>query len=249
MSIKQVPNPRATCRSYAGACRTLKDRWEARLDLATFPFQRSLVLRAGRTLHSSTGSISIERLVFRVLVRGEFRLSSAIVLMTVYGAAILVIPVVLSSVFSVSTIYLGFQGNLAQQLTLSIYSEVSSAYLFVEALLFIGFIITCALSGMAIGRKARTADTLLSHLGVEHETRKRLMMLVLLALSLLSAVLAFFLAVILSSASLYSMSILFGVPDTPISLGVNMLIYLLALIAVGYLSLVFGWTRTFRKQL
>lgn len=169
--------------------------------------------------------------------------------MTIYGASILVIPVVLSSVFSVSATYLGLIGNQAEQeLILSIYSEVSSAYVFVEALLFIGFIITCALSGMAIGRKARTADTLLSHLGVEYGIRRRLMMLALLSLSLVTAALAFFLAVILSSASLYSMSILFAVPDTELSLGVNMLIYLLSLILAGYLSLVLGWTRTFRRQ-
>ncbi|MGI0078286.1 MAG: hypothetical protein ACRECH_01535 [Nitrososphaerales archaeon] len=200
-------------------------------------------------MRSPNGSTSIERLIFRVLIRGEFRLGSSIVLMTIYGASILVIPVVLSSVFSVSATYLGLIGNQAEQeLILSIYSEVSSAYVFVEALLFIGFIITCALSGMAIGRKARTADTLLSHLGVEYGIRRRLMMLALLSLSLVTAALAFFLAVILSSASLYSMSILFAVPDTELSLGVNMLIYLLSLILAGYLSLVLGWTRTFRRQ-
>lgn len=190
---------------------------------------------------SRKGRISILALIFRVILRGEFRLKPTIILMSVYGAAILVIPVVLNSAFSLSAGYLGV-GN--QSLLLSMYSEIKSSYLYIEALLFTGLIITCFLSGMTIGRRTRISQSLLSHLGVQYEMLRRVILLVLLAATLLSMGLAFSLSIILSSASLYVISLLFNIPYSIFSIDSSILIYALLLNALAYVSLSLGWTRT-----
>src|SRR5487761_622438 len=190
------------------------------------------------------GKISILALIFRLLLRGEFRLKPTIILMSVYGAAILVIPVVLNSAFSLSTGYLGVGNQSLKLLLLSMYSEVKSSYLYVEVLLFTGLIITCFLSGMTIGRRTRISQSVLSHLGVQYGMVRRVTLLALLAASLLSMGVAFSLSIILSSASLYVISLLFNIPHSVLSIDSSILIYVLLLNAFAYVSLCLGWTRT-----
>jgi hypothetical protein len=191
---------------------------------------------------------SLVGIVFKVLLRGEFKLFPSLLLISVYGAAILVIPVVLNSLFIVSSSYIGFGGNQGQQaLMLSVYNEVSSTYLFLEILLLVGLVITCTLSGMSVGRKARSSETLFFHLGVNKTGIRGSLMLVLLSLAGLASVLAFCIAIMLSSASLFVMSILFRVPETNISPGIESLLYLLIVFFASFGFLLLGWSRTAQK--
>lgn len=191
---------------------------------------------------------SLVGIIFRVLLRGEFKLFPSLILISVYGAAILVIPVVLNSLFIVSSSYIGFGGNQGQQaLMLSVYNEVSSTYLFLEILLLVGLVITCTLSGMSVGRKAKSSETLFFHLGVNKAGIRGSLMLVLLSLASLASVLAFCIAIMLSSASLFVMSILFHVPETTISPGIDSLVYVLIVFFASFGFLLLGWSRTAQK--
>ncbi len=182
--------------------------------------------------------------VLKLLIRGEFRLIPTIILLTAYGAAILAIPVVLNSVLLISASYLGLEGNeVLQKLLLSLYSEVGGSYLYVEALLFTGFAITCSLSGMAIGRRTRIAQSLFSLIGVGRGMIRSVMYFAIFLLCTSAVGLAFSVAIVLSSASLYVVSLLFGMPDSAISVDPSTLIYILALFALGYFSVLFGFAR------
>lgn len=169
-------------------------------------------------------------------------------MMSVYGAAILVIPLLLNSVFEVSTTYLGFQNISQQDLMLSIYSELNLTYFFVEGLLFVGLVITSILSGISLGRKFRSTETMLNHLGVARKRIRGLMATVLLSLSTFSTLLGFCLAIVLSSGSLYAISTAFGIPATSIAVGPSSLVYLLFVFLASFLFLLLGWSSTLRKR-
>ncbi len=191
---------------------------------------------------------SIHSIVIKVLLRGEFRLIPSIMLLTAYGAAILAVPIVLNSVFPISVSYLGLQGNNAlQQLLLSLHSEVIRSYLYVETVLFTGFVVTCLLVGMAIGRRTRTAMSLLSHLGVGKKAIRWTIYQALFLVCFVSIGLAFSVSIVLSSASLYVVSLLFAIPYSIVSVDAGTLAYILALLAFAFASLLLGWTRTSQK--
>jgi hypothetical protein len=183
----------------------------------------------------------------RLLIRGEFKVIPTVILLSIYGATILAIPLVLSSVFEVSSNYLGLQGNTPlQNLLNSLYSELNGSYLYVEVLLIMGFLIACFLSGMSISRRTRTTQALFSNLGIETGKIRRMIHFLIILLSLGSVGLALCLSIVLSSAALYAVSLFFSIPYSALTVSASGLVYAIFLLVLAYASISLGWMKNTR---
>jgi hypothetical protein len=192
----------------------------------------------------------LAKAALRLLVRGEFRERDAVLLIAVYSAAILAIPLLLNSIFQLSSSSLLLvTGPSIQSVLHSIYAEASLSYLYVDALVFVGFGIICLLAGMAFGRRATKVMTILSHIGIEKGSISRSMALLILFSELAALVVGFALAIVVSSATVFLISTAFGLQYILPVIGLQFILFLVTELVLGYLCLAAGWRVTSRRTL
>ncbi len=176
-----------------------------------------------------------------LLTRGEFGVLNIIMLLSIYGAAILAIPLILGSFFEVSTTFLQFpnQSTFAA-LLLSIYAHAQSSYNLVLLSLFLGFGITSFVSGISIGRKMKTVDKEFSVLGMPGSERKLSRGVAFLLISVSCLALGFAFAFFFSSVALYSVSLLVHGPYLTPATTLSFWIYLALIPIIEFLALITG---------
>ena len=179
-----------------------------------------------------------------LLARGEFRVFNSLMLLSLYGATILSIPMLLGSFLQLSSILLQLQEKAYfAPLLSSISSEASTSYFYVEIALFFGFLAVCFLSGVSLGRNANTFEFALALFGAGKKERTRSIALVIFVVSLVCALLSFALAFVFSSIAIYAISLaIHGAYLTP-DIGLDLGLYLLLIIIVVSTCLGAGWSR------
>jgi hypothetical protein len=183
---------------------------------------------------------------FELLVRGEFRVRSGIMLMALYGAAILAVPLLLNSIFVLSSFTLGLaQYATAEQMLASLYEQALSSYNYVAFALFAGFVLSCFLIGRGFGRNSQILARVVNDSGGNAWAFRRAEGSLLLLVTLLSTLLAFCISLVLVSAALYVFSVLVRVPDVLPSFDLSFALYIALVGGLGYASLVAG---AFRKN-
>lgn len=176
-----------------------------------------------------------------LLIRGEFGISNTILLSSIYGAAVLAIPLILNSIIAISTLGLGLsQYATAESILASIYSQVNSSYAYVEVVLIIGFIGASFLAGRSFARKSESLTKIIIHEGGNVAAVKQTLAFVLLIVSLCSTLLGFCLSTALASGALYMSSILLHAPDLLPGLDYLYAVYLIIVFVSGFGSLSVG---------
>jgi hypothetical protein len=200
-----------------------------------------------RILHLHDEKLSRSRsqsIILLLLVRGEFRVLNAVMLLSLYGAAILAIPLVLNSVLQLSVSFLQVPNEAEfEALLLSIYNHTQSSYFLVVISLFLGFAVTSLVSGISIGRRMKTLETGFTHLGVSSGERNRSLANAFLLVSLVSLALAFAFAFVFASIALYSFSLFLHGPYLTPTLNLSFWIYLVMIPFVSFVALITGWFR------
>ncbi len=179
-----------------------------------------------------------------LLARGEFRVLNVIMLLSVYGAAILAVPLVLSSLLQLSASFLQLPNETAfASLSLSIYDQTQSSYFLVVISLFLGFAVTSFVSGISIGRRMKTLETEFTHLGVSSAERKRSIASAFLLVSLTCVALSFAFSFVFASIALYSVSLLLHGPYLTPVLSLSFWIYLVIIPLIAFTALISGLSR------
>jgi hypothetical protein len=185
--------------------------------------------------------LATESASFSLLVRGEFRVRNGIILISLYAAAILSIPLLLNSIFSISSLTLGLsQYATAQEILSSIYFEIASSYVYVTASLFAGFIVACFLIGRSFARDSAKLTRMLLHSGGETSSVRRVLAFLLLLVALCSSLLAFCLSSVLTSATLYAFSIILHYPFFLPGLDLTYALYLVVALSLSFGALLVG---------
>lgn len=189
--------------------------------------------------------------VLLLLTRGEFKVLGAITLLSIYGAAIVAIPLVLGSLFQLSTTFLALPQRAAFSiLLLSIYDSTIKDYILVEFSLFVGFVVAAAVSGMSVGRRMAFVGKTLATLGVGSGERKRSFTLVILFISLICTGLSFAFSLVFSSVAVYSISSLLQESYISPIIGETFGFYLAIILVITFIALTLGRSRTdVRSQL
>lgn len=192
--------------------------------------------RLSRTMSSS--------IMFLLLARGEFRVLNIILLLSIYGAAILAIPLILSSFFELSTTFLQLPNeSVFAALLLSIYNHAQSSYFVVVLSLFLGFAITSLVSGISVGRKMKLVEKEFTYLGVGTRERRLSGASAFLLVSLTCSALAFAFAFVFSSVALYSASLLLHGPYLTPAINSSFWIYLILIPFIQFAALIIGSSR------
>lgn len=183
-------------------------------------------------------------IILLLLVRGEFRVLNVVLLLSIYGAAILTIPLVLSSFFELSVSFLSVPNQSAfASLLLSIYNHTQNSYFLVIISLFLGFTLTALVSGISIGRKMKTVEMGFTHLGVSQAERRGSIASAFILVSLVCAALSFAFGFVFALIALYSASLLFHGPYLTPGLSLQFWIYLLLIPFISFIALITGSSR------
>ncbi|MHB1907961.1 MAG: hypothetical protein ACYCQJ_03700 [Nitrososphaerales archaeon] len=179
-----------------------------------------------------------------LLARGEFRVFNALMLISLYGSAILSIPMLLGSFLQLSSVLLQLQEKAYfAPLLSSISSEARVSYFYVEIALFLGFVAVCFLSGVSLGRNAKTFEFALALFGAGKKERTRSIALVIFLVALVCALLSFALAFVFSSIAIYAISLaIHGAYLIP-AVSFDLAFYLILIIIVVTIFLGVGWSR------
>jgi hypothetical protein len=185
-----------------------------------------------------------QSIILLLLARGEFGVLNVILLLSIYGAAILTIPLVLSSFFELSVAFLSVPNQSAfASLLLSIYNQTQNSYFLVVISLFLGFALTAFVSGISIGRKMKTVEIDFTHLGVSRAERRASIASAFMLVSLACASLSFAFGFIFASIALYSASLLFHGPYLTPGLSLQYWIYLSLIPFISFIALITGSSR------
>ncbi len=177
--------------------------------------------------------------------RGELKILNVILLLSFYGAAVLSISLVLDSFFGLSTGLVSAYENLAiQELLSSVHSQASGSYTYVQAALFLGFIVTSVLSGISIGRKTKGVRSMMTHFGASYASTRNAVLLLLLLISFSSLALSYLISFVFSSVLLYEISLTLRVAFFLPVFNLNFIMYFIALTVTSFVSLVIGWSLT-----
>ncbi len=195
----------------------------------SFPNHKKL-----RSLGSTGFSLSL-------FVRGEFNLRSSVLLISIYGAAILCIPLLLNSLFGIAALISGVsEYSFAQQILASIFIQAQSSYSYVVIVLASGFIVAGFLSGRSFAKSSVKLVINILHNGGDLSRIFRTVALLLSLVALSSTILAFSLSLAITSGALYLAFAVFKSPYLLPSLSLSYDEYLFLVFFMSISSLIFG---------
>jgi hypothetical protein len=161
--------------------------------------------------------------------------------MSLYGGAILSIPLILNSIFTISTLTLSLtQYATAQEILASIYVQISSSYTYVAVALFAGLVIVCYLIGRSFARSSSAYSKVILQSGGGQPEVRRTQFFVALLVSLCAVLFAFCLSSALSAATLYTFSVVLRFPFFLPSLDAVYGIYVLVIFIFSFSALSIG---------
>lgn len=183
-------------------------------------------------------------LSMRLVSHGEFGILKIIILLSLYGGAVLSISLVLNSFFGLSTgLFVENENSVLTNLLSSTFAQASGGYTFVEAALVMGFIISCLVSGISVGRKTRGVRPIMARFRTNYGTATSAIILLVLMISFSSLALSFMISFVVSSILYYEVSFglhiaYFIIP----AFNLNYVMYLMLLTFLSFVSLLAGWS-------